>query len=113
MKEFKIPCGAEVKDRVSGFTGIVTARHDYMWGCVMYSVQPQELHEGQPVENRAFDEARLEVLALPKEGAFSAEDPMQEYWATKSVENTATPSPEPAPAPRPTGGPERHRPGRP
>jgi hypothetical protein len=63
---FKIELGSKVKDRISGFVGIVYARTEWMYGCRRYTVQPQELKDGRPVESVAFDEDQLEVLEVAK-----------------------------------------------
>jgi hypothetical protein len=62
MANFKWPLGAKVRDKVSGFTGIVVGRHEWLYGCLCYSVRPQELHDGKPIERQSFDEDTLELL---------------------------------------------------
>lgn len=59
---FKIELGSKVRDRVTGLEGIVVGRHEYLYGCRRYSVQPVELKDGKPVEGTSFDEDALEVL---------------------------------------------------
>ncbi len=62
MSEFKIALGAKVKDRITGFTGIVTGRREYLHGCRDYLVKSQELHSGAPIDVESFYEDDLEVL---------------------------------------------------
>lgn len=50
--------GALVKDTVSGFKGIASARHEYLNGCIRYSVTAQELKEGKVIEEN-FDTEQL------------------------------------------------------
>jgi len=57
-----IALGARVRDRVTGFEGVVIARHEYLYGCIRCSVQTPEFHEGKPVEPQTFDEPSLEVV---------------------------------------------------
>ena len=64
MANFKLPLGAKVRDKITGFTGIVTARHEWLYGCLTYSVQPRDLHEGKPVDRQPFDEDSLEFIEL-------------------------------------------------
>ncbi len=64
-----IQLGDKVKDRVTGMTGIVMARTDWLNGCVRMVVQPQELKDGKPVEPSSFD---IEELILIEENAISA-----------------------------------------
>ena len=54
-----IPLGAVAQDTISGFEGVVVARTEWLYGCVRLVLQPQELHEGQPVEAQTFDEPQL------------------------------------------------------
>jgi len=60
-----ISLGAAVRDVVSGFTGIATARVEYINGCVQYCVQycvQPELHEGRYDDARYFDHQQLQVV---------------------------------------------------
>lgn len=59
---FSIDLGARVKDKVSGFTGIVTSRYDCLTGCNRYAVQGQCGADGKMPEAIWFDEHILEVL---------------------------------------------------
>lgn len=58
----RINLGDKVKDRISGLTGIVIARTEWMYGCVRLTVQPQEMKDGKPVDVQAIDEPQLELL---------------------------------------------------
>ena len=80
-----IELGDRVKDRISGFGGIVTARSEYLNGCISMLVQPARLDEGgKKIKGIWFDDVQLEV---------------EEQKAFGSLE-------------RPTGGPERSTPSR-
>jgi hypothetical protein len=57
-----IETGSRVSDIITGFTGIVTARTEWLYGCIRVEVTPQELHEGKPVEALWFDEQRVRVI---------------------------------------------------
>lgn len=57
-----IPLGHRVRDRVTGLTGVVTARHVYLFGCVRLSVQPPVAGDGKIPESLGFDEPGLEDL---------------------------------------------------
>jgi len=54
--------GDKVRDKVTGFTGIVTGRVEYLTGCQQCRVQPPVKGEGDWVEAQWFDETRLEVI---------------------------------------------------
>jgi hypothetical protein len=59
---FKIELGTKVKDRVTGYAGIVIGRTEWLYGCRRYTVQTQEMKDGKPVDSMGFDEDALEVL---------------------------------------------------
>lgn len=63
-----VKLGDKVKDRVTGLTGIVVARTDWLNGCIRMMVQPQELKDGKPVETSCFD---IEELVLIEANALS------------------------------------------
>jgi hypothetical protein len=52
--------GQEVKDKITGFTGYVVGRCQYISGCNQTLVQPA-MKKGNFVENKWFDDDRLEV----------------------------------------------------
>ncbi len=54
--------GDKVRDVISGLTGIICSRTEFIYGCVRVGVQPQELKDGKPIESSHFDEPQLEVL---------------------------------------------------
>jgi len=55
--------GKKAKDKITGFSGILTARVEYLTGCNRYAVQPQELKDGKPIESMYFDEAQIEIIS--------------------------------------------------
>lgn len=59
---FKIELGSKVKDRVTGFTGIVAHRSEHLYGCRRYGVQPEKMKDGKPIDALWFDEDALEIL---------------------------------------------------
>ena len=62
MSEFKLALGDRVKDRITGFRGIVVCRTEWLNYCNRYTVQPEVLKDGKPVESIAFDEGDLVVV---------------------------------------------------
>ncbi len=58
------PCdlGDSVKDKITGFKGIVTSIHCYLNGCRRIAVQPKELKDGKPIESQIFDEPQLDIV---------------------------------------------------
>ncbi len=55
-----IQLGDKVKDRTTGFEGVVVARTDWLYGCTRFGVQSEGLHEGKPLEAEWFDEQALD-----------------------------------------------------
>ena len=62
-----IRLGDKVKDCVSGFEGIVIAKTDWLYGCVRFGVEAQELRDGKLIEAQWFDEPRLVLVATQAE----------------------------------------------
>ncbi len=59
---FKHKLGDKAKDKITGFSGILTARCEFLTGCNRYCIQPQELKDGRPIESIYFDEAQIEII---------------------------------------------------
>jgi hypothetical protein len=55
VTKMEIKLGDEVKDKISGYTGIVTGRIDYLHCSPQLRVQTPALHEGKPVESMWFE----------------------------------------------------------
>lgn len=53
-----ISLGQEVRDRISGFGGVVTAKTQFENGCIRLCVTGRELNEGRVIDEW-FDEQRL------------------------------------------------------
>jgi len=58
----KVKLGQKVKDKITGFEGIVMATAQWLTGCDQCIVRPQMLKDGKTIESEWFDEARLEVI---------------------------------------------------
>jgi hypothetical protein len=60
MSTFKFELGVLVKDRVSGFEGVVIARTEWLYNCARYVVQPRSVDkDGKPKGAEVFDEEQL------------------------------------------------------
>lgn len=59
---FKFELGSKVRDTVTGFTGLVTIRTDWLAGLRRYALKPTILHDGKPIEAMWADEGLLEVV---------------------------------------------------
>ena len=60
---FKYELGVELKDRLTGYQGIVVGRTEYLNGCHRYSLQSRQLNkDNKPAEWEAFDEMQLDPV---------------------------------------------------
>jgi hypothetical protein len=58
----KIEFGREVKDKITGFRGIVTGECSYISGCLQYLVQPKGKDSDKKPDAIWFDVDRLETI---------------------------------------------------
>ena len=79
-----IKLGQKVRDTVTGFTGIVTSRHEYMTGCARFGVTAPMRPDGTLIDPQTFDEVQLTVVkdtpsvnATPNRGG-PRKDPMRQ-----------------------------------
>jgi hypothetical protein len=73
MTAKRIPeLGDQVKDIVTGFSGIVVAKTQWLNGCVRMSVQPRTCKEGKPPDFQQFDMEQLKVVKRAAVAAPSA-----------------------------------------
>jgi len=87
----RIKLGDVARDSITGFEGVVIARTEWLFGCVRYSLQPQALHDGKPIESQTFDEEQLVWVRSTHEPESSRGDRIPEPAAA-----TGGPRPEPA-----------------
>lgn len=60
-KEFELGC--EVKDLVSGWKGIITARCEFLNGCIQFGIRKKALKNETELKNTEFiDSAQLEYV---------------------------------------------------
>lgn len=63
MSKNEIKLGDKVKDKISGFIGIVVACTDWMHGCTRIGVQPTKLKDdGTLIDAQWFDLPQLEKI---------------------------------------------------
>lgn len=56
--------GTECRDKVSGWTGILTARYEYMNGCVRYEIsRSKSKKDGGEPKAFVFDEQQIEYVS--------------------------------------------------
>lgn len=60
---FKFNMRDSVKCNVTGFAGVVTARTEYLNGCIQYCVKPTKLaKDGGMKDGEWFDELQLDLV---------------------------------------------------
>jgi len=64
MKKFKL--GLTVKDKITGFTGVLMGHANYYTGCDQYLLQPKANNSDKYPESLWLDEGRLEIIKEPK-----------------------------------------------
>lgn len=76
--EFEHELGLEVKDKVTGFKGILMWRVQYLTGCDQYGIQGPINDKGELPEPKKFDESRIEVISegVSKDPAFDFYTPV-------------------------------------
>lgn len=69
----KLELGDSVRDRITGYSGIVVAKTHWLNGCVRITLQSQKIKDDYtPVESQTFDEPQLELIQA---GAFEKTNP--------------------------------------
>jgi hypothetical protein len=54
-----VTLGRTYRDKVTGFVGVATGRHEYLTGCVRFALEAVAAEPGKPPEDAVFDEGRL------------------------------------------------------
>ena len=57
-----IKLGDKVKCKITGFTGIVVAKTEFLNGCIQYNVAPKVTKDNKYPEDINIDENSLEVI---------------------------------------------------
>ena len=57
-----IGLGDKAKDSITGLTGIVVARYEYLNGCIRLALQPAEVKDGKPVDSSVFDIEQVQLI---------------------------------------------------
>jgi hypothetical protein len=60
--EYLHPLGCRVRDRVTGYTGIVDGVMECLNGCIRYSVQPAVKEDGTKQEGWWIDQGQIEFV---------------------------------------------------
>lgn len=57
-----IELGKQGRDKISGLTGIIIGRAEYLFGCAQYGIVPRIGANGEPSIATWLDEGRVEVI---------------------------------------------------
>lgn len=70
--------GDKVRDKITGFEGIVIGITEWLWQCRRPIVQPATLQsDGKPIDSQSFDEPQLEVIEAAVFHPFEATAPVK------------------------------------
>ena len=59
---FKHELGKRAVDKITGFSGVLTSRCEFLTGCNRYCIQPTELKDGKPIDSIYFDEDQIDIV---------------------------------------------------
>lgn len=66
MNIFKLELGMAGEDIVTGFKGIITARSQYLNGCIRYQIENKPKKQGEESKEYWYDEDRIKVTSNKK-----------------------------------------------
>jgi hypothetical protein len=59
----EVKLGDRARDKISGFTGIVTGKCEYLNGCVQFLLRPEKLDkDGKRIDGEWVDYQQLELI---------------------------------------------------
>ncbi len=73
---FKFNLGDKVRDRITGFEGIILGRTEWMTGCRTYGVKSQALKDSSPIDAVWLDEIQLDLVMEQAVALHSHERPI-------------------------------------
>jgi hypothetical protein len=76
LSNTRVTLGVKARDTVTGFTGIVTSRIEWLTKCTQYCISPEATENGGKLpEGNYFDETRIEVLGPGVSAEFGYAEP--------------------------------------
>lgn len=57
-----IGLGDRVRDPITGLQGIAVCITTWLHGCIRIGVQPEQVKDGKPVDDRYFDQSQLKLV---------------------------------------------------
>jgi len=82
--KFRFELGEVLKDKVTGFSGVVMVRAEYFTGCIHYGLCPQTLKEGKSIDWEWIDESLLVKVEKAKKIAFAEKEKVVEEEKKKT-----------------------------
>ena len=64
--EFKYDLGSVVKDKITGFEGVIIYRTQWLNNCNVYGIKPTKLKDGIPIDAHQFDEPQIKLIEVEK-----------------------------------------------
>ena len=67
QEPFKFEMGDKVREKITGYTGLITGQHRWITGCDQFTISPEGLDKnGVPIQSHVIDEGRLEIVPTKK-----------------------------------------------
>ena len=66
-KIFKYELGSEAKDKVTGFSGMIVSRAEWLTGCNVYGLKSKYMKDGRPIDAVFIDEDAVELIRTPNQ----------------------------------------------
>jgi hypothetical protein len=60
--DFKFDLGDKLKDKITGFSGVVIYRSQWLSNCNTYGLKPTILKDSKPMDTEQFDEPLLTLM---------------------------------------------------
>jgi len=77
-----IKLGDKVKDKISGFTGIVISVHEFLYGCRRISVQKISIKNAKYEDAQVFDEPQLKLIKI---AAYKIEENLDKNGGPRAI----------------------------
>lgn len=88
-KKQELKLGMIVQDKASGLKGMLTARHELLFGSTQYAIQPKGKGHDYP-ESRLIDEQQIKIISKGESAGLPSEDDTVEILLGEEVEDRIT-----------------------
>lgn len=59
---YKFALGDKVKDRITGYAGVIICRSEWLYGCIRYVLQAKRIKDGKITPTHVTDEGALDLV---------------------------------------------------